>query len=34
VACSGRFDLDNGTLVEHETAPAGERESVETTDDS
>jgi hypothetical protein len=29
VACSGRFDLDNGTIVEHETAPEDERESVE-----
>ena len=34
VACSGRFELDNGTIVEHETAPADERESIETSDDS
>jgi hypothetical protein len=29
VACSGRFDVDNGTIVEHETAPEDERESVD-----
>ncbi len=29
VACSGRFDLDNGAIVEHETAPEDERESVD-----
>ena len=28
VACSGRFDLDDGTIVEHETASEDERESV------
>ena len=28
VACSGRFEVDNGTIVEHETAPEDERESV------
>ena len=28
VACSGRFDVDNGTIVEHETAPEDERESM------
>ena len=33
VACSGRFELHDGTIVEHETAPADERESVETADD-
>ena len=32
VACSGRFDLDNGTIVEHETAPEDERESVDEDD--
>ena len=29
VACSGRFDIKNGTIVEHETAPEDERESVD-----
>jgi hypothetical protein len=29
VACSGRFDLDDGAVVEHETAPEDERESVD-----
>jgi hypothetical protein len=29
VACSGRFDLDNGTIVEHEAAPEEERKSVD-----
>jgi hypothetical protein len=28
LACSGRFAVDNGTIVEHETAPEDERESV------
>jgi hypothetical protein len=28
VACSGRFEVENGTIVEHETAPEHERESV------
>lgn len=28
VACSGRFDLDKGTIVEHETALEYERESL------
>jgi hypothetical protein len=28
VACSGRFDLQDGRVVEHETAEAGERESM------
>lgn len=29
VACSGRFDIENGTTVEHETAPEDERERLE-----
>jgi hypothetical protein len=29
VACSGRFEVDNGTVVEHETAAEDERESVD-----
>jgi hypothetical protein len=29
VACSGRFDLHDGTVVDHETAPEDERESVD-----
>jgi hypothetical protein len=29
VACSGRFDLDNGTIVDHQTAPEDERESID-----
>jgi hypothetical protein len=29
VACSGRFDLENGTVAEHETAPEDERESLD-----
>jgi hypothetical protein len=31
VTCSGRFEVRNGRLVEHESAPADERES--TSDD-
>jgi hypothetical protein len=29
VACSGRFDLENGTVVEHETALDDEREALD-----
>jgi hypothetical protein len=29
VVCSGRFDVKNGTVVEHETASEDERESVD-----
>jgi hypothetical protein len=29
VACSGRFAVENGTIVEHETAPDDERVSVD-----
>ena len=29
VACSCRFDVENGTVVEHETAPEDEREATE-----
>jgi len=29
VTCSGRFDVEHGTVVEHETASDDERESVE-----
>ena len=29
VACSGRFDIENGTIVEHETAPEDEREGMD-----
>jgi hypothetical protein len=29
VACSGRFDVKYGAVVEHETAPEDERESVD-----
>ena len=32
VACSGRFDLDNGTVGDHETAPEDERETLEDDD--
>ena len=28
VACSGRFEVEHGTVVEHETAQVDERESV------
>ena len=28
VACSGRFELRDGRVVEHETAPDDERESL------
>ena len=28
VACSGRFGIEQGTIVEHETTPEDERESV------
>jgi hypothetical protein len=29
VACSGRFEIENGTIAEHETALEDERESVD-----
>ncbi len=29
VACSGRFDIENGTVAEHETAPEDKRESLD-----
>ena len=29
VACSGRFELRNGAIVEHEAAAADEREALE-----
>jgi hypothetical protein len=28
VACSGRFEVESGKLVEHESAPEDEREST------
>lgn len=28
VTCSGRFEIENGTIVDHETAQEDERESV------
>ena len=28
LACSGRFDIRNGRIVEHQTAAADEREAV------
>ena len=31
VACSGRFELEHGRLVEHESAPEDERESTATS---
>jgi len=34
VACSGRFDVENDTVVEHETASEDERESIELHDAS
>ena len=29
IACSGRFEVENGSVVEHETAPEDERESLD-----
>lgn len=29
LVCSGRFDLDDGSMAEHETAPEDEREGTE-----
>ena len=32
VACSGRFEIQSGTIIEHETAPEDKRESVGDAD--